>query len=255
MIFASSCLVTSTAFGHTTYTGYSGAPGSSGRCASSCHGASGGTIQVSGFPEQYAPGQSYVITVSHNGGNSIRQFNGSCRIGTGTHNAGVIAAGMMTVIYNASGETNGIHLSTTNQNSATFNWTAPQSGTGSVKLYIAGQQGGSSGPNTSLVLTASEQLTGLGNAGNTPGNFTIISNYPNPFNAQTTFEYQLPQASHVLIEINDLLGRKTVTLVDGNKAAGSHRLVWNASDIPSGIYFARIQTESASQSIKLVLLK
>ena len=146
------------AFAHTNYTGYSSAPGRQ-TCASSCHGSGGGTVTVSGFPELYTPGTPYTITLGHNGGSSIRNFNGSCRLGTGTANAGVISAGMMTSTYNTSGETNGVRLSSSNQNSATFIWTAPAAGSGSARLYIAALQGGYSGQNTRIVLVAEEQTT------------------------------------------------------------------------------------------------
>lgn len=151
----------SLAFGHANYTGYSGAPGSNGLCASSCHGTTGGTIQITGFPAEYVPDQVYTLTVSHSGGTSIRQFNGSCRIGTGSANAGVISSGTNTITYNVSGETNGIHFTTTNLETATFDWTAPGAGTGEVRLYIAGLQGSSGGQNSNFVLTANEQVTSV----------------------------------------------------------------------------------------------
>jgi hypothetical protein len=141
-------------YGFATYKGYSGAPGSKGTCASSCHGVAGGTIEISGFPERYVPGQTYAITISHSDGNAIRQFNGSCRIGTGSQNAGTIFAGTNTATYNTSGETNGVHFSSVNQHSGQFHWTAPSAGTGTVRLYIAGQQGGYNGQNSTLVLTS-----------------------------------------------------------------------------------------------------
>jgi hypothetical protein len=150
---------TSLVFGHATYTGYSGAPGSHGTCASSCHGTTGGTIQISGFPSEYVPGQAYTITISHFSGTSIRQFNGSCRVGTGSTNAGTIVEGTNTATYNIAVETNGIHLSAAGHNSGDFEWTAPTQGTGTVRLYIAGLQGtSSSGPNTTLVLVCTEQV-------------------------------------------------------------------------------------------------
>ena len=93
------------------YIGYSGAPGTHGSCAASCHGGSGGTIQVTGFPGSYVPNQAYTVTLSHNGGHAIAQFNGSCRIAAGSVNAGIISAGTNTATYYTSNETNGIHLS------------------------------------------------------------------------------------------------------------------------------------------------
>ena len=61
-------LLTAAALAFPSYTGYSGAPGSNGSCASTCHGTSGGTIQVVGFPAAYELSQTYVISVVHRGG-------------------------------------------------------------------------------------------------------------------------------------------------------------------------------------------
>jgi hypothetical protein len=150
-------LVPAWVLAHTSYTGYSGAPGSNGTCASSCHGVSGGTITVTGFPSTYTPGQSYTVKVAHNGGAKIQQFNGSCRIGTSSTNAGVIASSYNTATYNVTSETNGVHLAIATSDSGKFLWTAPAVGTGQVRLYVAGTQTtSSSGPNTTLVLSATE---------------------------------------------------------------------------------------------------
>jgi len=155
IVLLASLLLASLAIGHATYTGYSGAPGCGGACAGTCHGTSGGTITVTGFPTMYMPGQVCMITVSHNGGSSIENFNASVRVGTHPTNAGTITAGTNTVVYNVSGETNGVHFGTAGQESGTFTWTAPSPGVGAVKLYLAGHQGTSvDGPNTEIVLTA-----------------------------------------------------------------------------------------------------
>lgn len=149
------------------FTGYSGAPGSSGTCAGSCHGSIGGTIAASGFPQDYVPGQTYTITLRKLSGNSIRNFNASCRIGTGSQNAGTIAAGTGTSTYNRTNETNGVHLSSSNRDSCTFSWTAPAAGTGTVRLYVAGLQGGESGLNTVIALV-SDEVAGLPGAASNP---------------------------------------------------------------------------------------
>ena len=119
----------------------------------------GGTVTVTGFPAQYSPGQSYLITIQRASGSSIANFNGSCRIGTGSENGGTISAGTGTATYNTSGETNGIHLSPNNQDSATFNWAAPASGTGTVSLYVAAHQGTASGANTVIVQVSDESAS------------------------------------------------------------------------------------------------
>lgn len=142
--------------GYPNYTGYSGAPGRQ-TCASSCHGGSNGTVTVSGFPTLYTPGTPYTVTIARSSGNSIRNFNGSCRLGAGSSNAGVLSGGQGTSTYNVPGETNGIHLSTNGQNSASFVWTAPAAGAGTARLYIGAYQGSSAnGQTTALTLVTEE---------------------------------------------------------------------------------------------------
>lgn len=243
-------------FTRTSYTGYSGAPGSRGQCAASCHGGSGGTIQISGFPAQYSPGQQYSINISRVSGSSINQFNGSVRVATGTQNAGILAASTGTITYNVPEETNGIRLASANQTSATFLWTAPMAGTGSVRLYIAGMQGTSmSGANTNLVLTATEQATGIDGGFQVAHDYYLLNNYPNPFNPQTLISFTLPQAQHVEIAIFDLMGRKITDLFNGYLNAGDHSTIWNAAANPSGIYFCRISTSANSLTRRIVLIK
>jgi parallel beta-helix repeat protein len=89
----------------------------------------------------------------------------------------------------------------------------------------------------------------------TPSEFFVVRNYPNPFNATTTISYQLPEASHVKIEIYDDLGRKVRTLVDEAQSAGSHDVAWNASEVASGLYFYRIQADNYEVTRKMALLK
>jgi hypothetical protein len=247
--------ISSIAFAHASYTGYSGAPGTSGHCAALCHGVAGGTIQVTGFPAQYSAGQVYVIAVSHSGGSTIRQFNASIRVGDGTQNAGSITANTRTAIYNVGGETNGVHLSSASQNDGTFNWTAPQSGSGTVKLYLAGLQGNMSGQNSTIVLSSTEHTTGIEDNQPIPNKYLLLNNYPNPFNAQTSIKFTMPSASHVKIEIYNVLGQKVETLVNGFMGAGEHTVNWNASSEPSGVYFCRMATDTDRLMRRITLLK
>ncbi|MEE9554069.1 MAG: T9SS type A sorting domain-containing protein [candidate division Zixibacteria bacterium] len=82
-----------------------------------------------------------------------------------------------------------------------------------------------------------------------------IQIYPNPFNASTTIRYDLPNESEVRIEIYDLLGRNTKTLLAGTQPAGSHSIVWDAEDVSSGVYFYRIEAGDYNETRKCVLLK
>jgi hypothetical protein len=146
------------AWAHNTYTGRSGSPGRN-TCATSCHGTTGGTISLSGFPASYTPNQSYPLSISHGAGGQIVNFNASCRtFGTGVDNAGTISAGTATAVYSVTGETNGVHFGASYQDAGTFTWTAPAAGTGPVRLYLGGIQFDMDGPNSILVLNATEEV-------------------------------------------------------------------------------------------------
>jgi hypothetical protein len=93
-----------------------------------------------------------------------------------------------------------------------------------------------------------------------PTKFALHQNYPNPFNATTTIIYELPEVSHVTIEIFNVLGQKVTTLTDGREDAGIHSVEWNGADetgsiVSSGVYFYRISTPGYSAEKKMVLMK
>ena len=89
-----------------------------------------------------------------------------------------------------------------------------------------------------------------------PLEFTLAQNYPNPFNPTTTIEFTLPQDGRVMLKIYDLRGREVATLVDEERIAGVYQqVVFDASSMPSGIYFARLQMNGMQQMKKLLLLK
>ena len=82
-----------------------------------------------------------------------------------------------------------------------------------------------------------------------------IACYPNPFNPTTTINYQLPKDGVVSIVVFDMLGNEVKTLVNGYRTAGSYNISFNASNLPSGIYFYRIQTNNYFAVKKMMLLK
>ena len=98
-------------------------------------------------------------------------------------------------------------------------------------------------------------VTGIDDFALLPASYELEQNYPNPFNPATMLKYALPEESRVKINIYDILGRKVTTLIDEKQQAGYYDIAWNASGRTSGIYFARLETEEFSKSIKMVLLK
>lgn len=82
-----------------------------------------------------------------------------------------------------------------------------------------------------------------------------LSAYPNPFNPSTTITFNLPQAKHVSLMVFDVTGRMVIELADERFLAGSHSVAFNGSDLPSGIYFARLNAGNVQRIQKMVLLK
>jgi len=88
-----------------------------------------------------------------------------------------------------------------------------------------------------------------------PSEFALLSNYPNPFNASTVIEYQLPVTSSVKLEVYNLLGNKVTTLVDGEQQAGYKSVTWDASDVSSGIYFYKLSAGDYTETRRMMLVK
>jgi len=88
-----------------------------------------------------------------------------------------------------------------------------------------------------------------------PINFSLDQNYPNPFNPSTVINYHLPLSSHVTLKIYDELGREVRILVDDVKPAGNYTIKFDASSLPSGVYFCRLQARNYNETKKLMLLK
>jgi Zn-dependent metalloprotease len=88
-----------------------------------------------------------------------------------------------------------------------------------------------------------------------PASFRLQQNFPNPFNPTTVICYDLPQEGRVSLKVFDLLGREVADLVRGRQAAGSHSISFDASGLPSGVYVARMQTDTFTSSIRMVLAR
>jgi hypothetical protein len=88
-----------------------------------------------------------------------------------------------------------------------------------------------------------------------PTEYAILDAYPNPFNPVTTISYQLPKASVVELSVYDISGRQVSELVNGWRDAGVHNIIFDASNLASGLYFYRIEAGSYSDVKKMVLIK
>ncbi|MDP8239533.1 MAG: T9SS type A sorting domain-containing protein [Candidatus Hatepunaea meridiana] len=88
-----------------------------------------------------------------------------------------------------------------------------------------------------------------------PEEYSVSAVYPNPFNAITTIQYQLPERSRVDISIFDSGGRLVGTLVSSEKNAGNYNVVWNALNKPTGIYLCKFTAGEFAETVKLILIK
>ncbi len=88
-----------------------------------------------------------------------------------------------------------------------------------------------------------------------PFTFRLYQNRPNPFNRETLIRFDLPRSAHVLIEIFDIVGRRITVLTNQNMPAGTHRIRWDAENLPTGVYLYRLMTDNFEALKKSVLLK
>jgi len=85
--------------------------------------------------------------------------------------------------------------------------------------------------------------------------FSLYQNFPNPFNPTTQITYDLAEATEVSLQVFDLLGREVGTLVNSVQSAGHYVVDFDATGLPSGMYFYRIETPQFSDMRKMMLLK
>ncbi|RPI15113.1 MAG: T9SS C-terminal target domain-containing protein [Ignavibacteriae bacterium] len=88
-----------------------------------------------------------------------------------------------------------------------------------------------------------------------PEKFYLYNNYPNPFNPSTTIEFEIPQSCVASLTIYDAAGREVESLVNELVSPGRYRVLWNAANYASGVYFYTFKTESFQQTKRMVLIK
>lgn len=92
--------------------------------------------------------------------------------------------------------------------------------------------------------------------GTAPREFSLSQNFPNPFNPTTTIGFTLQASGHTTLKVYDMIGREVATLADENLEAGVyHQRIFTASNLASGIYFARLTNNHNTQIRKMLLMK
>ena len=129
-----------------------------------------------------------------------------------------------------------------------FTLTAPGPGTYTVN---AGHKSPLKWDSTTVNLT----ITDVGEVFITPTQFVLYENYPNPFNPSTTIRYSIPEASFTTLRVYDALGNEVSALVNETKSAGTFEVVFDATNLSSGIYYYTLQSGSLTQTKKMMLTK
>ena len=94
------------------------------------------------------------------------------------------------------------------------------------------------------------------NTSQAPAIFNLAQNYPNPFNPSTNIQFTVPTEGKATLKVFNTLGQEVATLFNGEAAAGTyHQVEFNASNLPSGTYFSRLEFDGKVQLKKMLLLK
>ena len=105
-----------------------------------------------------------------------------------------------------------------------------------------------------------ESSTLFSNESVIPSAFTLYQNFPNPFNPETTLNYDLPKDSFINITVYDILGNVVRDLVNAEQSSGYKSIRWDATDnlrkpVPAGLYLYGITTKNFRKTKKMILLK
>lgn len=138
-------------------------------------------------------------------------------------------------------------------------WTEQESGTSSIlrSIYFTDENTGIAvGYDGTIVRTDNGGVTSVNSSEDEfPNRFRLSQNYPNPFNPSTTISYSIPKQSKVSLKIYDILGSEITELVNGEKAVGSYKVNFDASNLSSGIYFYTLKTNNSVLTKKMMLIK
>jgi len=91
--------------------------------------------------------------------------------------------------------------------------------------------------------------------GGVPAVYALHQNYPNPFNPTTTIRYDLPRDGQARLTVYNLLGERVAELVNERQSAGRYEVRFEAANLPSGMYFYRLESGGFVRSAKMILMK
>lgn len=111
------------------------------------------------------------------------------------------------------------------------------------------------GVNTGIELVKLLNNTDVAREAVLASSYTLSQNYPNPFNHSTKISYSVPAISRVTVKVYDITGREVATLEDGDRAAGTYMVSFDASQLASGVYFYKLTANEFTSTKSFTFLK
>lgn len=228
--------------------GRTGATRKSGTSGCSCHTNNATTTSTLTGPDTVMAGATVTYTLTYSGSNS-GLYGVDIAAQRGTLAVGASGA----YLHLASGElTHSQGLSVT---TLTFSYTAPST-VGWDTLYSTVDKGYSGRwaftPNKRIVITTPSSLINLNE---TVESYNLSQNYPNPFNPVTKIQFSIAKSSDVTLKVYDATGKEVINLVNQQMNAGLYSVTWDASAVPSGVYFYKLKSGNFTETKRMVLVK
>jgi hypothetical protein len=153
------------------------------------------------------------------------------------------------------GTIGGVFLSTNNGT----NWTEANTGLTNtpVSLVVSGNYlFAGTDSNRVWRRSLSEMITSVEDrSSEIPSQFVLEQNYPNPFNPSTKIDFTILERSNVSLKIFNLLGSEVASLINEEKPVGTYEITWYAANLPSGIYFYKLEAGNYTETKKMMLIK
>jgi hypothetical protein len=106
-----------------------------------------------------------------------------------------------------------------------------------------------------FAIAPSLMATGIQGFGTIPAEYFIAQNYPNPFNPTTKIKFGLPKNGNVKLTVYDILGREITVLANEYKPAGTYEVDFDGTNLPSGLYFYKLEAGGFTLTKKMLLIK
>ena len=123
------------------------------------------------------------------------------------------------------------------------------------RVRAVNEAGKSEWSETRSFTTGQTATSGSEDLADQPQSYELNQNYPNPFNPTTQITFAIPEDTHVTLEVYDALGQRVATLVDEPKNIGYYEYQFDGSDLASGVYLYRLQTDSFSKTQQMMFVK